>query len=205
MFRYMTPSPLRPLRQPLARFLAPVGLGLVLHSAPVQASGFLDPGPFNKNSWSSVPSLDTCPAEDPASCFQFSSNTSMFIASAPSTTTTFTSGQTPPEEQDVMVSFTYSFEPANPFQSASYTVGAQTFPLPVSNGTPLVFWLNPGDQLAFNIYSEDSADPAFLSITNFSSVPAPLPVLGGAVAFGWIRRRRAFLRNSSIAKGACKR
>lgn len=205
MFRCMSPHPLRMLRRPLGRLLAPLSLGLVLQSAPVQASGFFEPGPFNENSWSSVPSLTTCPAEDPASCFKFSSNTSMFIASAPSTTTTFTSGQTPLAGLRTMVSFTYSFEPANAFQSAGYTVGAQTFLLPASNGTPLLFWLNPGDQLAFDIFSQDSADPAFLSITNFSAVPAPLPVLGGAAAFGWIRRRRAYLRHASIAKGACKR
>lgn len=198
----------RLLRQPLSRLLAPIGLGLALQSAPVYAAGFFNPGEFNQNNWTSSPSLTACPVEDPASCFTFSSNTSMFIASAPSTTTTLTAGEITNQFPASWVSFTYIFEPANDFQSAYYTTdvaGTQIFSLPPSNGTPVIFSLVPGDQLSFVVSSDQSADPAFLSITGFSYVPAPLPVLGGAAAFGWIRRRRAFLRNSSIATGARKR
>lgn len=193
------------LRQPLGRLLAPVGLGLVLQSTPVLAGGFFDPGPFNQDNWTSSPTLTACPAEDPASCYTFNSNTSMFIASAPSTTTTFASGIVPLDSETQIAFFTYAFEPANPFQSAYYTIGATSFPLPESIGSPLTLAIKPGQQLLFGISSEDAADPAFLTVTNFSSVPAPLPVLGGAAAFGWIRRRRAFLRNSSIASGTSKR
>jgi hypothetical protein len=129
----------------------------------------------------------------------------MFIASAPTTTTTFASGNVPLDVEAQIASFTYAFEPADPFQTAFYTIGTNSFPLPDSLGTTLTLAINPGEQLLFGISSIDSSNPAFLTITNFSSVPAPLPVLGGAAAFGWIRRRRAFLRNSSIAIGTSKR
>jgi hypothetical protein len=129
----------------------------------------------------------------------------MFLASVGSTTTTFSAGVIPANASSASVSFTYLFDPANTFQSAYYSVGGQQFPLSPSIGSTINFGLSPGDQLSFIISSEDSADPAFLTVTNFEAVPAPLPLLGGAAAFGWIRRRRAVLRQASIERKTLKR
>lgn len=192
------------LRQPLGRLAVPVGLGLVLQWSPVHASGFLDPGPFNQSNWSGSPTLTACPIEDPVGCYTFASNTSLFIASVPSATTTFSAGPIPQNASSVLVSFTYAFEPANNFQSAYYSIGTQQYSLSPSLGSTINFGLQSGDQLAFVISSDESAEPAFLTITQFEAVPAPLPLLGGAAAFGWIRRRRAFLRNASSTRKALK-
>ncbi|MFN9547231.1 MAG: hypothetical protein ACK6AD_09210 [Cyanobacteriota bacterium] len=188
----------------LGRLLAPIGVGLLLQCAPVQAGGFLDSGPFHQDNWTVAPPLSACPPEDPTSCYTFVSNDELFIASASSTITTLTAGSIPLNASGVSVSFTYNFYPDDPFQTAFYTYGSNSYSLDEANGSTIAFELVPGDQLIFGISSPNSSASAFLDITNFRAVPAPLPVLGGAAAFGWIRRRRAYLRNSSIPAESLK-
>lgn len=185
----------------LGRLAAPAAVALLsaLGTAPARAAGFLDPGPFGQNAWTGSAELSTpCPSADPASCYSFSSNTSLFLASAASTVSTLTSGTL---SDGGPISFTYTFDPLYPSQTAYYTIGGQTFALDPSMGSTIQFTAQANDQLSFGIDSSSDSDAAFLSITNFSytAVPAPLPLLGAGAAFGWIRRRRAVLRANAAA------
>lgn len=95
------------------------------------------------------------------------------------------------------IRFSYSFEPVNTSLAlAEYSVDGSIFtslpPALHASAGPIV--LAAGQSFSFRVIN--SGEQPILGISDFSStpVPAPLPFLGAAASFGWIRARRAVLR-----------
>jgi hypothetical protein len=87
---------------------------------------------------------------------------------------------------------------------ASYLIGTSETILsdvPSVIASPIVnLTIASNSSIAFRVRTTDnSGNPASLSITNFDAVPvpAPLPLLGVAVAFGWSRKLRRRLKRAS--------
>lgn len=182
--RYATPRlPSRPSSLTLA------AIALASLALPARATGFLD-----LSTWSGA---TPCSESVTASCVaQPGEGHDYDVAGTDSDPGTYviTSAST---SQPVYVGFSSSFEPANSsLSTAQYSTDGSLFiDLPigvnVSSGPILVA---AGQSFSFRLLN--SGEQPILGISDFSStpVPAPLPFLGAAASFGWIRARRAVLR-----------
>ncbi len=117
------------------------------------------------------------------------------------TTWTVTNGAVP-----VLISFNWAlntFASGAPNQSVSYLVGLTETPISSADGSSgflSSIALNAGESFGFRVTTTDNVgDYGVLSITGFEAtdVPGPLPLAGGAAAFGWSRRLRRRIRQTA--------
>lgn len=101
------------------------------------------------------------------------------------------------------ISFAWSFSELNSSGTTTpfYIINGIETPLSGISGTVSPVTLNAGSALTFGI-TNGVGDAGDLTISNFNAtpVPAPLPVLGAAATFGWIRRRRAQLKARQLGR-----
>ncbi|MBM5818450.1 MAG: hypothetical protein FJ083_18370 [Cyanobacteria bacterium K_Offshore_surface_m2_239] len=101
----------------------------------------------------------------------------------------------PPTLEPIYVSFNYGFSPTTLGALAEFRAGGTPYqslsPAQLTAVGPV--FLATGQSFSFRL-TNDGEQP-ILGINDFSStpVPIPLPILGSAAAFGWIRRRRSRL------------
>jgi hypothetical protein len=161
-------------------------------SLPARALDFLN----NPSSWSGA---TQCP--NPSGCVDDIGSGSYDIGGNES------SGQysitSPTATIDTFISFNYSFEPSDPsLSSAAFSLDGTTYTLLAASQSsasgPLL--LTSGNSFSFRLIN--SGEQPILGLSNFSAtpVPAPLPLLGGAATFGWIRRRRSQLKARQLAR-----
>jgi hypothetical protein len=104
---------------------------------------------------------------------------------------------------DTFISFNYTFEPSDPsLSSAAFSLDGTIYTLLAASQSsasgPLL--LTSGNSFSFRLIN--NGEQPILGLSNFSAtpVPAPLPLLGGAATFGWIRRRRSQLKARQLAR-----
>jgi hypothetical protein len=103
-------------------------------------------------------------------------------------------------------SFSYAYDPM-PNQAAYYSFAGKKIFLDSTAGMATVVHLTgtlgPGQSLSFGVVNANNAFASELILADFSyikanpnlaSVPGPLPLVGLAAAYGWIRQLRAVQR-----------
>jgi hypothetical protein len=178
-------TPLNRWRSPGLAISACVA-AVCLGTPPARATGYLnDPA-----TWSGA-----TPCPNASGCVDSFGGGSYEIG-GPETTGQFTI-TSPTATVDTFISFNYSFEPSDlSLASGGYSLDGSTYiPLSIvqdSSTGPLL--LTAGNSFSFRL--NNSGEQPILGVSNFNAtgVPAPLPLLGAAAAFGAIRRRRATLR-----------
>jgi hypothetical protein len=103
-------------------------------------------------------------------------------------------------------SFFYAFNPI-PNQTAFYQFAGNKVPLDSTAGLAakimLTGILGPGQSLGFGVANTNNVFPAELILSDFSyqtanpslpNVPGPLPLMGLAAAYGWMRQLRSIQR-----------
>jgi hypothetical protein len=164
-----------------------------LASLPARASGFLD----DPATWTNA---TPCTEEVLSNCV-FSDNRVYDIGGSDSPGIyTITS---PTATIDTFISFDYSFDPADPSLAlAGYSLDGSTYTLLAASQTSSIgpLLLTSGNSFSFRL--TNSGEQPILGVSNFNSspVPAPVPLLGGAAAFGWIRRRRSQLKARQLVR-----
>lgn len=109
---------------------------------------------------------------------------------------------------DAAISFNYLFETGDTSDSdkgffainGNKNVGFQTSTSSES-GSYDFSNLKSGDVISFGVLSQNNTGtPGYLTISNlnFTEVPAPLPLMGAAAAFGWSRRLRSRIKQPKI-------
>lgn len=200
---------------PLSRDLKGVAAGfaaLVIVAGPARAmTGFS--GPFDPGNWTQVTEgdsvIDTSGA--PASISLTSANNGV---AAPGIEQNADFTITAPQAAQVL--FAWAYETSDPdgpeFDPFGYLLNGAFVQLTDDGGPPqqsgsTSFPVMAGDVFGFRQNSEDSRfGPATTVVRDFhfraSAVPAPLPVLGAAAAFGCSRRIRRRLRLRSAPAGS---
>jgi len=161
---------------------------LIFIAAPTGATGFTDISTWSGATPCSEPTTVSC-------VFQHGDGDDYDVfGTSPDTGTYVITSQTASSE--AYISFYYNFEPATGLALAEYSVDGSIFtslpPALHASAGPIV--LAAGQSFSFRLIN--SGEQPILGISDFSStpVPAPLPFLGAAASFGWIRARRAVLR-----------
>ena len=138
-------------------------------------------------------------------CVSATSTSSAVIAGSgdPNTTTSWTSAAA---STPYFISFDWEFAELsdNGTSTPFYTINGITTNLVGTIGSINSVTLNGGSTLTFGITNVDGFGD--LTISNFDAtfdatpVPAPLPLLGAAATFGWIRKRRAQLKARQLRR-----
>lgn len=174
--------------------LAVLGLNLIL--LPAKATGFSDISTWSGATPCSETVVSSCVA-DPGEGHDYD-----IAGTSPGTGMYVITSQTSTVESNI--SFSYSFEATNTSLAlAQYSTNGSVFTSlpPALNGSPGLIILASGQSFSFRLIN--SGEQPILGISNFSStpVPAPLPFLGAAASFGWIRVRRAVLKARQQEQG----
>lgn len=162
-----------------------------LVTVPARATGFLN----DLSSWSGAtacPSSSGCVDSLGSGIYDIGGTDAdgQYIITSPAATV------------DTFISFDYSFEPSPDLASAGYSLDGSTYTLldisQTSSIGPLL--LTSGNSFSFRLTNNN--EQPILGVSNFNStpVPAPVPLLGGAAAFGWIRRRRSQLKARQLVR-----
>lgn len=145
---------------------------------------------------------DGCDPNNTPPCVTLLGSSDVVIASSGvlNSLTAWTSGSV---SSTYSISFAWAFSdlgsgiPSSPF----YVINGDRIDLLGTSGSISSATLDIGSTLGFGVYDVDGYGD--LTISGFSAapvtpVPAPLPILGAGVAFGWIRKRRHQLKKRQM-------
>jgi len=134
-------------------------------------------------------------------CVSNLSTSSVLIAGSGESNTT-TSWTSSAASTPSFISFDWEFAELsdNGTSTPFYTINGNMTSLAGTSGSINSVTLNDGSTLTFGITNVDGFGD--LTISNFDAtpVPAPLPLLGAAATFGWIRKRRAQLKARQLRR-----